>query len=120
MDIFKKYVRHFLYDSEPASDSATLSDDFRCLYLSRIWRLNEPARFIDYGSTPSGHHDGPMNICPSESVSGIPVHTERAVPDGRPFTGIIRGLSPIGQLQVEDITTGQLKEFAFKEIGYIL
>ena len=38
----------------------------------------------------------------------------------RCFHGIIRGLSDIGNLMVEDLTTGQLREFGFKEIGYIL
>lgn len=35
------------------------------------------------------------------------------------FVGIIRGLSDIGHLIVEDTKKGELKEFAFKEIGYI-
>ena len=39
---------------------------------------------------------------------------------GKEFTGIIRGLSDIGHLIVEDTEKGELKEFAFKEIGYIL
>ena len=40
--------------------------------------------------------------------------------DGCRFKGIIRGLSDIGHLMVEDIEKGELKEFAFKEIGYII
>ena len=40
--------------------------------------------------------------------------------DGREFEGIIRGLSEIGHLLVEDTKKGELKEFAFKEIGYII
>jgi BirA family biotin operon repressor/biotin-[acetyl-CoA-carboxylase] ligase len=39
---------------------------------------------------------------------------------GLGFTGIIRGLSDIGHLIVEDTEKGELKEFAFKEIGYII
>ena len=39
---------------------------------------------------------------------------------GKEFTGIIRGLSDIGHLVVEDTEKGELKEFAFKEIGYII
>ena len=39
---------------------------------------------------------------------------------GNEFTGIIRGLSDIGHLIVEDTEKGELKEFAFKEISYIL
>ena len=40
--------------------------------------------------------------------------------DGREFEGIIRGLSDIGHLLVEDTEKGELKEFAFKEISYII
>ena len=39
---------------------------------------------------------------------------------GKEFTGIIRGLSDIGHLMVEDTEKGELKEFAFKEISYII
>ena len=39
---------------------------------------------------------------------------------GRKFTGIIRGLSDIGLLMVEDTEKGELTEFAFKDISYIL
>ena len=40
--------------------------------------------------------------------------------DGLEFEGIIRGLSDIGLLIVEDIEKGGLREFAFKEISHIL
>ena len=36
------------------------------------------------------------------------------------FTGRIKGLSDIGHLLIEDIKKGELKEFAFKEISYII
>lgn len=36
------------------------------------------------------------------------------------FTGIIRGMSDIGHLLVEDTEKGEIREFAFKEIGYII
>lgn len=39
---------------------------------------------------------------------------------GRRFSGIIRGMSDIGNLLVEDMEKGGLKEFAFKEIGWVL
>ncbi len=39
---------------------------------------------------------------------------------GAEFDGIIRGLSDIGHLIVEDIKKGELKEFAFKEISHII
>lgn len=40
--------------------------------------------------------------------------------DGHEFEGIIRGLSDIGLLIVEDIEKGGFREFAFKEISHIL
>ena len=40
--------------------------------------------------------------------------------DGHVFTGIIRGISEIGHLLVEDTEKGELREFAFKEISYIV
>ena len=110
MDIFKTHVKRFL----------SASEDLRRMYLSCLWRLNEPSRFIDYTSMPSGHLDGPVNISLADSDSGSSVYAGLPAPEGRPFTGIIRGLSPIGHLLVENLSTGLLKEFAFKEIGYIL
>ena len=38
---------------------------------------------------------------------------------GAEFNGIIRGVSDLGHLLVEN-EKGELREFAFKEIGYIL
>ena len=79
---------------------AALSSDhnLRDSYLSHLWRRNIPAQYIDLSTHPSpeGQHHG------------------------REFTGIIRNLSPIGHLQIEDTEKGELKEFAFKEISYIL
>ena len=39
---------------------------------------------------------------------------------GNSFRGRIKGLSPIGHLQVLNTEKGELKEFAFKEISYII
>ena len=38
----------------------------------------------------------------------------------RKFNGIIRGITPVGLLLIEDTTKGELREFAFKEISYVL
>ncbi len=38
----------------------------------------------------------------------------------RKFLGIIRGLSPVGHILIEDTEKDIVREFAFKEIGYIL
>ena len=79
---------------------AALSSDhnLRDSYLSHLWRRNIPAQYIDLSTHPSpeGQHHG------------------------REFTGIIRNLSPIGHLQIEVTEKGELNEFAFKEISYIL
>ena len=82
MDIFKSYCRRYLNITGGYTR-------LRKLYLSQLWRNNEPAEFID--STT-----------------------------GQQFKGTIKGLSEIGLLRVLDIEKGELKEFAFKEIGYII
>ena len=90
MDIFQGYLEYSL-------------PNLRERYLSYLWRHNTPARYIDQ-----------------------PLQSQQLKTDsegellGREFTGIIRGLSLIGHLVVEDIEKGELKEFAFKEISYIL
>ncbi|MBR5274418.1 MAG: biotin--[Bacteroidales bacterium] len=117
MDIFDAHVNRFL-SSSPESPSTESYDSLRELYLSHLWRLNETARFIDYTSLPSGHHDGPMN--PVTTMSGSSAPDLQTAHEGHHFTGIIRGLSQIGHLIVEYKEKGELKEFTFKEIGYIL
>ena len=101
MDIFLTLINRYMIDRQDSFD------ELRKNYLSHLWRLNEPARFIDYTVLPSGYSDKPV-------VTGI---TDIA---GKEFTGIIRGLSPIGHLLVEDLDAITLREFSFKEIGYIL
>jgi len=101
MNIFVNFIDRFMDDRQDSFDV------LRENYLSHLWRLNEPARFIDYTVLPSGHSDKPV-------VTGI---TDIA---GKEFTGIIRGLSPVGHLLVEDLDAIALREFSFKEIGYIL
>ncbi len=101
MNIFVNFIDRFMDDRQDSFD------ELREEYLSHLWRLNETARFIDYTVLPSGHSDKPV-------VTGI---TDIA---GKEFTGIIRGLSPVGHLLVEDLDAITLREFSFKEIGYIL
>lgn len=70
----------------------------RKLYLSQMWRLKETYSFIEY-----------------------PCHTDNSSSlNSRRFTGKIQGLSDIGHLLVEDMEKGELKEFSFKEIAYLL
>ena len=100
MDIFKSYCSRYL----------NITGGFtrlRRLYLSQLWCLNEPAEFIDL-----------TTACTSSSTE-----TDDNVgkqPTGRIFNGTIKGLSPIGHLRILDTEKGELKEFAFKEIGYII
>ena len=101
MNIFVNFIDRFMDDRQDSFD------ELRDEYLSHLWRLNETARFIDYTVLPSGHSDKPV-------VTGI---TDIV---GKEFTGIIRGLSPVGHLLVEDFDAIALREFSFKEIGYIL
>ena len=102
MDIFEGYSRRYLNNTGGLSC-------LRELYLSQMWRINEPARFIDYTYLPTGHLDAPVNI-------------SSAADSCKTFTGIIRGLTPVGNLLVEDcsVLPVRIREFAFKEIGYVL
>ena len=107
MDIFTSYYNRYL---AAEGDISSL----RQQYLEHLWRLDIPAEYLDYTSLPSGHLDAPVNIC--TDFDG----TDDTQNKPRCFHGIIRGLSDIGNLMVKDLTTGQLREFGFKEIGYIL
>ena len=107
MDIFTTYHDSFL-------TSACDLSPLRQLYLNHLWRLDLPADYLDYTTLPSGHLDAPMNICTDFD------RTSAAEVIPRRFHGIIRGLSDIGNLLVEDLSTGQIRDFGFKEIGYVL
>ena len=81
MDIFTDYIDRFCHITGGYNRLDRL-------YHSQLWRLNQPAEFID------------LTV-------------------GTPFHGIIRGTSPVGHLLVE-LPEGTTREFAFKEIAYIL
>lgn len=100
MDIFSGYCSRFLHINGGLIR-------LRRLYLAQLWRLGQPARFLDYTTLPAGHLDGPVGIITSQS----PQQTE--------FTGTIRGISDIGQLIIE-LPDSTIRTFSFKEIGYIL
>ncbi len=102
MDIFKEYSN--LYLNTPGD-----RERLRELYLAHMWKRDVTARFADYTGLPSGHIDGPV----------VPIY-QGDENHGRVFSGIIRGLSDIGNLLVEDLSEGKVREFGFKEIGYIL
>jgi BirA family biotin operon repressor/biotin-[acetyl-CoA-carboxylase] ligase len=78
-------------------------------YLKNLWRKDKTSQFVDYTSLPSGHLDGPSNI-----------NRDMSPDSGRKFTGIIRDISLSGNILIEDHETHEIREFGFKEIGYIL
>ena len=106
--IFNRYIDEFIIRKAPATE-------LEKIYLSRLWRLEENAEFIDYTCLPKGHLDGPMNIETDDSSEN-----NEAIRAGRRFLGKIKGLSSSGNLLVEDTGLGEILEFSFKEIGYIL
>ncbi len=110
MDIFTSYHDRFLTSD---SDLSPL----RQHYLDALWRSGKLSRFIDFTILPTGHLDGPMNLYTPEAPDTdiLPQYQS-----GNVFPGIIRGLSETGNLLVEDLTAGIVREFGFKEIGYIL
>ena len=75
-------------------------------YVSKLWRLGCETRFIDFTVLPAGH-------------SNLPVVTGIKNDSGFEFAGIIRGISPIGNLLIET-PDENIKEFGFKEVSYIL
>lgn len=107
-DIFSSYYKRYC---QKTSGYTRL----RTLYLAQLWRLGTEADYLDYTHLPQGHLEGSMNLM-TEHIS----EAASVSPEGRRFTGIIRGLSPIGNLLVQDIVCGETKEYGFKEIGYIL
>ncbi|MBE6217881.1 MAG: biotin--[acetyl-CoA-carboxylase] ligase [Bacteroidales bacterium] len=102
MDIFKEYSNRYM---NITGNRARLRE----LYLAKMWKIDVTARFYDFTDLPSGHIDGPV----------VPIYPGDEN-HGRVFSGIIRGLSDIGNLLVEDLSDGKVREFGFKEIGYIL
>jgi BirA family biotin operon repressor/biotin-[acetyl-CoA-carboxylase] ligase len=88
----------------------------RHMYLSHLWRKDEPAQFIDRKVTPSNDYAP----CRSLSIPCNPLSSPDADTNNPPvFTGIIRGLSDAGLLIVE-MHDGTMQEFTFKEISYYI
>ena len=99
------------------------------LYRSQLWRLDQPADFIDLtdgfiDQATGAHLDLPSGTTNLPSgATNLPArticHRSPLSPAGTPFRGIIRGTSPVGHLLVE-LPDGSTREFSFKEIAYIL
>ena len=88
----------------------------RHMYLSHLWRKDEPAQFIDRKVTPSNDYAP----CRSLSTPCNPLSSPDADTNNPPvFSGIIRGLSDAGLLIVE-MHDGTMQEFTFKEISYFI
>ena len=102
MDIFRGYLDRYCHIR---GGYARL----RHMYLSHLWRKDEPAQFIDCRTDPRNDYTS----CRSFSASDADANNPPV------FTGIIRGLSDIGRLLVE-MQDGTMQEFSFKEISYIL
>ena len=99
MDIFKAYVDRYCHIRGGYGR-------LRTMYLSHLWRKDEPAQFIDS-----------KTACKQTSQTSTP-DTDFGINESV-FTGIIRDLSDNGLLIVEMPDTS-LKEFSFKEISYII
>ncbi len=95
MEIFLEYCRTYMTEQEKLTS-------LKYSYNEHLWRLDEPHEFYDYTSLPCGHLNAQDTLSRSEAEQ---------------FTGIIRGVSDEGRLIVENVE-GELREFAFKEIGY--
>lgn len=78
------------------------------LYHSNLWRLDTECTFVDFTNLPKGHHEGPI----------LPLSGE--IPSPIAFSGIIRGVSRMGELIVKDLHSSKIHKYNFKEIGYII
>lgn len=108
MDIFTGYLDRFCHITGGYSRLSKL-------YHAQLWRLDQPTEFIDQTAGL------PLDL-PSEATN-LPAkticHEAPLSHAGTPFRGIIRGTSPVGHLLVE-LPDGTIREFAFKEIAYVI
>ena len=136
MDVFTGYLDRFCHITGGYNRLSRL-------YRSQLWRLDQPAEFIDltadfidltdgFTDRTDGFIDqtdgfidqatGAHNDLPS-GTTNLPArticHRSPLSPAGIPFRGIIRGTSPVGHLLIE-LPDGSTREFSFKEIAYIL
>ena len=91
----EEFMKIFISYLESFFSALTLENkenhfEIRKEYLSNLWLLDSRADFIDLR-------------CGEKR-----------------FNGIIRGVSPIGHILIEESEKGELEEFAFKEIGYVI
>ena len=109
MDIFRGYLDRYCHIRGGYGR-------LRHMFLSHLWRKDEPTQFIDSKIAPSNDYAS----CRSFSTPCNPLSSPDADTNNPPvFTGIIRGLSDAGLLVVE-MPGGTMQEFSFKEISYII
>ena len=109
MDIFRGYLDRYCHIRGGYGR-------LRHMYLSHLWRKDEPTQFIDSKIAPSNDYAS----CRSFSTPCNPLSSPDADTNNPPvFSGIIRGLSDAGLLIVE-MHDGTMQEFSFKEISYII
>lgn len=109
MDIFRGYMDRYCHIRGGYGR-------LRHMYLSHLWRKDEPTQFIDRKIAPSNDYAS----CRSFSTPCNPLSSPDADTNNPPvFSGIIRGLSDAGLLIVE-MHDGTMQEFSFKEISYFI
>ena len=109
MDIFRGYLDRYCHIRGGYGR-------LRHMYLSHLWRKDEPTQFIDSKIAPSNDYAS----CRSFSTPCNPLSSPDADTNNPPvFSGIIRGLSDAGLLIVE-MHDGTMQEFTFKEISYFI
>jgi BirA family biotin operon repressor/biotin-[acetyl-CoA-carboxylase] ligase len=108
MDIFTEYLDRFCHITGGYNRLSKL-------YHAQLWRLDQLTEFIDQTAVvPLGLPSEATNLPARTICHGAPLS-----PAGTPFRGIIRGTSPVGHLLVE-LPDGTTREFAFKEIAYVV
>jgi biotin-[acetyl-CoA-carboxylase] ligase BirA-like protein len=107
MDIFTEYIDRFCHITGGYNR-------LNKLYHAQLWRLDQPADFIDLTAGDTDFSSGTTDL-PVGSIS----NESPLSPGGTPFRGTIRGTSPVGHLLIE-LPDGTTREFAFKEIAYVL
>lgn len=115
MDIFTEYLDRFCHITGGYNRLSKL-------YHAQLWRLDQLTEFIELKAGFIDQTAGlPLDL-PSEATN-LPArticHGAPLSPAGTPFRGIIRGTSPVGHLLVE-LPDGTTREFAFKEIAYVV
>ena len=109
MDIFRGYMDRYCHIRGGYGR-------LRHMYLSHLWRKDEPTQFVDRKIAPSNDYASYRSF----NTPCNPLSSPDADTNNPPvFTGIIHGLSDAGLLIVE-MHDGTMQEFSFKEISYFI